>query len=45
MQNVKDFNVSPKYSDSVDDATYHRDEYLEVASGMWGCRGAKASTK
>jgi hypothetical protein len=45
MQNVKDFNVRPKYFDSVEDATYRRDEYQEVASGMCGCGGAKASTR
>ena len=45
MQNAKDFNIRPKYSDSVEDATYRRDEYQEVASGMWGCGGAKISTR
>ncbi|KAJ8585803.1 hypothetical protein M405DRAFT_824326 [Rhizopogon salebrosus TDB-379] len=45
MQNVKDFTVRPKYSNSVEDATYRRDEYQEVASGVWGCGGAKASTR
>jgi hypothetical protein len=45
MQNAKDFNIRPKYSDSVENATDHRDEYQEVASGMWGCGGAKISTR
>jgi hypothetical protein len=45
MQNVKDFTVRPKYSNSVEDATYRRDEYQEVVSGVRGCGGAKASTR
>ncbi|KAJ8583263.1 hypothetical protein M405DRAFT_828983, partial [Rhizopogon salebrosus TDB-379] len=45
IQNAKDFNVRPKYSNSMEDATYRRDEYQEVASGMWGCRGTRAGAR
>jgi hypothetical protein len=45
IQNVKDFNVRPKYSNSMENATYCRDEYQEVASEMWGCRGTRAGAR
>jgi hypothetical protein len=42
MQNVKDFNVRPKYSDSVEDATYRRDEYQLAKKLPVGCGAAEA---
>ena len=29
----------------MEDAAYRRDEYQEVASGMWGCRGTRAGAR